>query len=95
MRHTQNCFDEKGAFKLLIKVSKLQERKELQLEKRLFNYIYNSTGNKAVLIDGVDEVSPHYTNEVIQILRILSKAIRKFWVMYLNSIKHKLEKEFQ
>jgi hypothetical protein len=26
-------------------------------------YIYNSTGNMAILIDGVDEVSPHYTKK--------------------------------
>ena len=58
------------------------------MERELFNYIYNSTGNMAVLIDGVDEVSPHYTEEVIQILRILLKTeIRKIWVTSRNSVK--------
>ena len=49
-----------------------------------------------VLIDGVDKVSPHYTNEVIQILRILTKTeIRKIWVTSRNSVKDQLEHEFQ
>ena len=49
-----------------------------------------------VLIDGVDKVSPHYTNEVTQILRILTKTqIRKIWVTSRNSVKDQLEQEFQ
>ena len=66
------------------------------MEKRLFNYICNSTGNTAVLIDEVDEVSPHYTEEILLILRILSKTkIRKIRVTFQNSVKDQLEQEFQ
>jgi ankyrin repeat protein len=49
-----------------------------------------------VLIDGMDEVSPHYTEEVIQVLKILSKTkIKRIWVMSRNSVKDRLETEFQ
>jgi hypothetical protein len=66
------------------------------LKKRLFNYIYNSTGNIAILIEGVDEVQPHYTEEVLQILRNLSKTkIGKIWVMLQNSVEDPLQQEFQ
>ena len=49
-----------------------------------------------MLIDGVDEVSPHYIEEIIQILRILSKTeIKKIWLTSWNSVKDRLEQEFQ
>jgi len=54
-----NGFDENGALKLLTEAAQIKETEGMQLEKKLFNYIYNSTGNMAVLIDGVDEVCPH------------------------------------
>jgi len=91
-----NGFDEKVAIELLSEAAQIKETEVAQLEKQLFNYIYNSTGNMAVLIDGVDEVSPHYTNEVIQILRIMTKTqIRKIWVTSRNSVKDQIEQEFQ
>jgi predicted NACHT family NTPase len=50
----------------------------------------------AVLIDGVDEVSPHYTEEVIQILKSLSETnIKRIWVTSRNSVRDRLETEFQ
>jgi len=67
----------------------------VQLEKQLFSYNYNSTGNMAALIDGLDEVGPHYAEEVTQLLRILVKIkIRKIW-MSRNFMKGQLEQEFQ
>ena len=90
------CFDENGAFKLLTEAAKIKESDRVQLEKQMFNYIYNSTGNMAVLIDGVDEVGPHYAEEVIKFLRILSKTkIRKIWITSRNFMKGQLEQEFQ
>ena len=89
-------FEENVVIKLLTEAAQIKETEGAHLEKHLFNYIYNSTGNMAVLIDGVDEVSPHYTEEVIQILIILSKTqIRKIWVTSRNSVKEQLEQEFQ
>jgi len=42
---------------------------------------YNFTGNMVVLKDGVDEVSPHYSEEAMQIFRILSKTkVMIIWV---------------
>jgi len=42
---------------------------------------YNFTGNMVVLKDGVDELSPHYAEEVLQIFRILSKTkVMIIWV---------------
>jgi hypothetical protein len=74
----------------------MKETVGAQLERQLFNYIYNSTGNMAVMIDGMDKVSPHYTNQVTQILKILSKIeIRKMRVTSQNSVKYQLEQEFQ
>jgi ankyrin repeat protein len=91
-----NGLDEKVAIKLLTEAAQIRETEGSQLEKQLFNYIYNSTGNMAVLIDGVDEVSPHYTEEIIQILRILSKTkIRQIWVTSRNSVKDRLKQELQ
>jgi hypothetical protein len=91
-----NGFDEGKAIKLLSEAAQIKETQSAQMEKHLFNYIYNSTGNMAVLIDGVDEVCPHYTNEVLQILRMLSKTkIRKIWITSRKSVKDQLEQEFQ
>ena len=91
-----NGCDENGVIKLLTEAAKIKETDGIQLEGRLFNYTYSSTGNMAVLIDGVDEVSPHYTEEVIQVLKILSKTkIERIWVTSRNSVKGRLESEFQ
>jgi energy-coupling factor transporter ATP-binding protein EcfA2 len=90
-----NGFDEESAIKLLSEAAQIKETESVQLEKILFNFIYNSTGNMAVPIDGVDEVSPQYTEEVVQILRILTiTKIRKIWVTSRNSVKGHLEEEF-
>lgn len=51
-----NGFDEKSAIELITEASQVKESDNVQLEKRLFNYIYNSTGNMAILIDVVDEL---------------------------------------
>jgi hypothetical protein len=46
----------------------------------------------AVLIDGVDDVSPGYAKEVPQFLKILSETkINKIWVTSRNSLKDHLE----
>jgi len=69
-----NGCDEEGVIKLLTEAAQLKETDSIVLDGLLFNYTYNSTGNMAVLIDGVDEVSPHYTEEVMQVLKILLKT---------------------
>jgi len=77
---TNGC-GEKGVIKLLTEAAQIKKSDSVVLEERLFNYTYNSTGNMAVLIDGVDEVSPRYTEEVIQVLKILSKTkIKRIWL---------------
>jgi hypothetical protein len=49
-----------------------------------------------VLIDGVDEVSPRYTEQVIQVLKILSKTeIKRIWVTSRNLVNNRLETEFE
>jgi hypothetical protein len=75
-----NGFDERSAIKLVTEAAQVKESDSVQLKQKLFNYIYNSTGNMAVLIDGVDEVSPHYTQEVLKIIE--------------NSVKNKDKKKF-
>jgi hypothetical protein len=91
-----NGFDENGLLKLLTEAAQIKEPDSMELETQLFNYMYNSTGNMAVLIDGVDEVGPHYTEEVIQLLRILSKTkIIKIWFTSRNFMERQLEQEFQ
>jgi ankyrin repeat protein len=95
-RMKTNVCDENCAIKLLTEAAKVKERDGVQLEGELFIYSYNFTGNMVVLMDGVDEVSPHYTEEVIQILRILSKTkVIKIWVTSRHPMKGQLEKEFQ
>jgi ankyrin repeat protein len=90
-----NGFDEESAIKLITEAAQINETDSAQFGKKMFNYVYNSTGNMVVMIDGVDEVSPHYTEEVIQIVRILSKTkIRKIWVTSRNSVNGQLEEEF-
>jgi len=89
-------FDENGALKLLSEAAQIKETEDAQLEKQLFNYTYSSTGNMAVLIDGADEVSPHYTEEVLQVLKLLlKKKIRKIWVTSRNSVRDQIEEELQ
>jgi hypothetical protein len=49
-----------------------------------------------VLIDGVDEVSPLYTEQVVQILRLLIQTkTKKIWVTSRSSKKGFPEQEFQ
>jgi energy-coupling factor transporter ATP-binding protein EcfA2 len=89
-----NGCNEKGAFKLLTEAAKIQETNGVLLERVLFEYTYNKTGNMALLIDGVDDVNPNYTKQVIEVLKILSKTqINKIWVTSRNSVKHRLKKE--
>jgi ankyrin repeat protein/energy-coupling factor transporter ATP-binding protein EcfA2 len=91
---TNGC-DEKAVIKLLTEAAQIKKSDGVVLEERLFNYTYNSTGNMVVLIDGVDEVSPRYTKEVIQVLKILSKTkIKRIWVTSRNSVRDQLETEF-
>jgi len=92
---TKGC-DDKGVIKLLTEAAHIKINEGVVLERRLFNYIYNSTGNMTVLIDGVDEVSPHYTEEVVQVLKFLSKTkIKRIWVTSRNSVMERLETEFE
>jgi serine/threonine-protein phosphatase 6 regulatory ankyrin repeat subunit B len=91
-----NGCDENGVIKLLTEAAEIKKIDGVFLEGRIFNYIYNSTGNMAVLIDGVDEVSPRYTEELIQVLKILSKTkIKRIWITSRNSVSDRLETEFQ
>jgi hypothetical protein len=77
---TNGC-NEKGAIKLLTEAAELKETGGIVLERRLFESTYSSTGNMIVLIDGVDEVSLRYTEEVIHVLKILFKMkIKRIWV---------------
>jgi hypothetical protein len=72
-----------------------KEKDRVVLQERLFNYTYNPTGNMVVMIDGVGEVSPRYTEEFIQILKMLSKTKIKIWVTSRHSVRDRLETEFQ
>jgi predicted NACHT family NTPase len=75
----KNGCDQKGVIKILTKAAQIKESDGVLLEGQLFNYTYNSTENMAVLIDGVDEVGPDYTEEVIQIMKLLFKTkIKEF-----------------
>jgi energy-coupling factor transporter ATP-binding protein EcfA2 len=90
-----NGSDENGAMKLLTEAAQVKETDSLHLDRRLFDVTCSSTGNMVVLIDGVDEVSPRYTEEVIQVLKILSKTkIKKIWVTSQNSVRDRLKTEF-
>jgi predicted NACHT family NTPase len=92
----KNGCDEKGVIKLLTKAAQIKKSDGIVLAEQLFNYTYNSTGNMAVLIDGVDEVSPRYTEKVIQVLKILSKTkMKRIWVASRNSVRDRLEAELQ
>jgi energy-coupling factor transporter ATP-binding protein EcfA2 len=92
---TKGC-DEKGVIKLLTEAAQIKKIDGVFFEGRLFNYTYNSTGNMAVLIDGVDEVSPDYTEEVTQVLKTLSKTkIKRIWVTSRNLVRDRLETELK
>jgi hypothetical protein len=54
--------------KLFTEFAQIKESDGVVLEGRLLDNIYNWTGNMVVLIDGVEEVSLHYTEWIIQIL---------------------------
>ncbi|KAG6450629.1 uncharacterized protein LOC115443859 [Manduca sexta] len=50
------------------------------LEVELFNNMYNN-GQVVVIIDGFDEISPDYLNEVMALLEILKKSkVSRLWV---------------
>jgi ABC-type cobalamin/Fe3+-siderophores transport system ATPase subunit len=57
---TNGC-DENGAMKFLTESAQIKKTDSLNFERRLFDNTCSSTGNMVVLIDGMDEVSPFYT----------------------------------
>ncbi|KAJ9588752.1 hypothetical protein L9F63_017956 [Diploptera punctata] len=65
------------------------------LESVLFEKAYAYEGNMAVLIDGIDEVAPLYTREVIEIVKFFSNIeVVKIWVTSRNFMKDSLEDIF-
>ncbi|WP_341816186.1 ankyrin repeat domain-containing protein [Wolbachia endosymbiont (group B) of Elophila nymphaeata] len=63
------------------------------LEIGLFNNFYNQ-GRIALLFDGFDEISPKYTEKVIELLQVLKNSeVKKLWITTrpYNFIQAKLE----
>ncbi|PSN53791.1 hypothetical protein C0J52_06217 [Blattella germanica] len=65
-----------------------------EFEKKIFKYEAEHTGRIILLIDGFDEISPKYTDNVLYILKdLLNKNFKKIWVTSRPMMKEKLEKE--
>ncbi|MBD0391954.1 ankyrin repeat domain-containing protein, partial [Wolbachia endosymbiont of Pentalonia nigronervosa] len=63
------------------------------LEMELFNNFYNQ-GRVALLFDGFDEISPDYTEKVIELLQVLKNSkVEKLWITTrpYNFVQEKLE----
>ncbi|PSN55482.1 hypothetical protein C0J52_02600 [Blattella germanica] len=65
------------------------------LEYDLFYHCCNFSGNMAVLLDGVDEVTPAYYNEVLNVIKILiDLPVQKIWITARLFLKENLQQEF-
>ncbi|XP_069669145.1 uncharacterized protein [Periplaneta americana] len=66
------------------------------LESHLFNLACMHTGNMVVLVDGADEVCPHYKEELFHLLRSLCKTrVRKIWITVRPYLSASLEAVLQ
>ncbi|PSN55708.1 hypothetical protein C0J52_09025 [Blattella germanica] len=85
-------FTDNDAIELLSSAAGINGSHCIGLASNLFRHCCFSTGNMAVLVDGIDEVSPSYFNEVIKILIVLSKTkISKIWLTSRPFLKSELE----
>ncbi|PSN31502.1 hypothetical protein C0J52_24502 [Blattella germanica] len=92
----QNGLQENDTLTLLENAAYINRSESCTFEKELFHYSFNVTGNMVVLMDGIDEVMPHYSEEIFQILKnILKSKIKKLWMTSRPFMKHQLEQMFE
>ncbi|PSN31440.1 hypothetical protein C0J52_27831 [Blattella germanica] len=84
-------FEDTQAIKLLEAASGI-ERSNITLESDIFQHCYMTTGRMVVLIDGIDEVCPDYSQQVIEFIKfLLNTKIEKIWLTARTSIAGELE----
>ncbi|XP_069677374.1 uncharacterized protein [Periplaneta americana] len=80
-----------SAVALLLKAGKFNTA----FETSLFQYQLQHGGNITILIDGVDEVSPKYTDKILEIMRqFCEKTYKKLWITTRPVMRKVLEREF-
>ncbi|XP_069675895.1 uncharacterized protein [Periplaneta americana] len=64
-------------------------------QKSLFEFELKNGGNIVILIDGFDEISPNYSDMVLNTLRQLSSCkFKQLWITSRSVMRKMLEKEF-
>ena len=88
-------FREEKATEMLQMAAGIKNPREKSLETGLFKKAFIYEGKMAVLVDGLDEVSPNYTEQALRIVRFLCETqIAKIWVTSRIFMKAQLEQEF-
>ncbi|PSN40820.1 hypothetical protein C0J52_15297 [Blattella germanica] len=68
---------------------------ETQFEQCLFEYQVTNGGNVAVLFDGYDEISPHFSGRVLMLMKdLIDTKIRKIFVTSRPVMRKELEPTF-
>ncbi|XP_069699656.1 uncharacterized protein [Periplaneta americana] len=80
-----------SAIDLLIKAAKFDSAFQISL----FEFELNNGGNIVILTDGFDEISPNYSDMVLNTLRQLtSYKFKQLWITSRSVMRKMLEKEF-
>ncbi|PSN40934.1 hypothetical protein C0J52_16263 [Blattella germanica] len=75
---------------LLLKAANISE-----FGKELFDYQLETGGNIIVLLDGLDEINPNYTEKVNSMIECLTKKVRKIWLTSRPIMWGVLEEQFR
>ncbi|KAJ4448678.1 hypothetical protein ANN_00068 [Periplaneta americana] len=76
---------------LLVKAAKFDSA----FQKSLFEFELQNGGNIVILIDGFDEISPNYSDMVLNTLRQLnSYKFKQLWITSRSVMRKNLEREF-
>jgi hypothetical protein len=87
-----NHIDEVKAIEFLLRAAHI----ESNFEKAFFNYIMENQWCVMMLIDGFDEISPHYKQKVFDlILAYRNTKIFRIWITTRPHLKQELEDKFQ
>ncbi|XP_069670545.1 uncharacterized protein [Periplaneta americana] len=91
--HTEylnKCGD--SALELLLRAGKFMS----DFAKSLFKHELGHGGNIVILIDGFDEIIPHYTGKVLHMLRqlIIHCKFKQLWITSRSFMKEMLEESF-
>jgi len=93
-REKKEEINKKNVLDMLIKIQNLKSDNKPTLESECFRILFKKR-KLIILLDGVDEVSPQYSDTVIKILKVLHAINNKILVSSRPQCASKIEKELK